>query len=337
MRWTSAPASTSSAASRSAFGVVLVYWKRPVSVTSAMYSASAMSGVSSTSSSRKRSRNTSPVEEASGTIRLICPKRVLSWWWSMSTESGTRPSTSGSAIRLSFAQSTASRTRSETSSGQRRRSSASGMNAYSPGSGASPWSTISASLPSCLSARCIARSEPSASPSGFSCVVIRKRSLLRIASATAVSSLAVVWGEFIDQLGHADPALDRRIVLERELRSAFQMQLASDARLQNGVRRLQGSDRLHSLPLRAEHRDEHARMAEIGRRLDAGDGDEADSWVLELPHSLRQDLPDRLVDAAHALGHAGYSSAWTLSSSPASHYGASSPHWRAGSAGVWSA
>ena len=33
--WTSAPASTSSAASRSAFGVVFAYWKRPVSVTSA--------------------------------------------------------------------------------------------------------------------------------------------------------------------------------------------------------------------------------------------------------------------------------------------------------------
>ena len=30
------PASTSSAASRNAFGVVFVYWKRPVSVTSAM-------------------------------------------------------------------------------------------------------------------------------------------------------------------------------------------------------------------------------------------------------------------------------------------------------------
>ena len=44
--WTSAPASTSSAASRSAFGVVFAYWKRPVSVTSATYSASAISGVS---------------------------------------------------------------------------------------------------------------------------------------------------------------------------------------------------------------------------------------------------------------------------------------------------
>ena len=35
MPCTSAPASTSSAASRSAFGVVFVYWNRPVSVTSA--------------------------------------------------------------------------------------------------------------------------------------------------------------------------------------------------------------------------------------------------------------------------------------------------------------
>ena len=34
--WTSAPASTSSAARRSAFGVVFVYWNRPVSVTRAM-------------------------------------------------------------------------------------------------------------------------------------------------------------------------------------------------------------------------------------------------------------------------------------------------------------
>ena len=33
---TSAPASTSSAASRSAFGVVFEYWKRPVSVTTAV-------------------------------------------------------------------------------------------------------------------------------------------------------------------------------------------------------------------------------------------------------------------------------------------------------------
>ena len=80
----STPASSSSFARPNAFGVVFAYWKRPVSVTSATYNASAMSGVSSTPSSRNTSRNTSPVDDASATIRLMSPKRVLSWWWSMS-------------------------------------------------------------------------------------------------------------------------------------------------------------------------------------------------------------------------------------------------------------
>src|SRR5437868_7136358 len=210
----------------------------------------------------------------------------------MSTESGTRPSTSGSAIRLSFAQSTASSTRSETSSGQRRRSSASGMKAYSPGRGASPNRTMRASLPRWSRASFMASNEPSASPSGFSWVVTRKRSWLRIASATAVSSVAVVWGEFIDQLRHADPALDRRIVLERQLRSSFQAQLTRDARLQDRVRRLQSGDRLRALSLGPEHGDEHARVSQVRRRLHAGDRHEPDPRVLELPDSLRQDLAD---------------------------------------------
>ena len=63
----------------------------------------------------------------------------------------------------------------------------------------------------------VASSEPRASPSGFSCVVSTNRSPPRIASATAASSLVVVWGELIDQFGHPNPPLDRRIVLERKL------------------------------------------------------------------------------------------------------------------------
>jgi hypothetical protein len=58
---------------------VFAYWKRPVSVTSAMYSASAISGVSSTPSSAKTSRKTSAVDDASATMRFTSPKRVLSW------------------------------------------------------------------------------------------------------------------------------------------------------------------------------------------------------------------------------------------------------------------
>ena len=43
-----------------------------MSVTSAMYSGSAISGVISTPSSAKTSRSTSPVDDASATMRLTC-------------------------------------------------------------------------------------------------------------------------------------------------------------------------------------------------------------------------------------------------------------------------
>src|SRR5438874_1282367 len=178
----------------------------------------------------------------------------------MSSVSGTRPRTSSSPIRLSFAQSRATRTRSDTSSGQRRRSSASGMKPYSPGSGASLWRTITLSLPSWSNASLVASREPSASPSGFSWVVSVNRSWPRIAPTTAARSLAVVWGELIDQLRHLDPPLNRRIVFERQLGSPLHPQLAREPRLQDGVRSLQSLERPFSLPLRAEDRHEHARL-----------------------------------------------------------------------------
>src|SRR3954471_5674812 len=92
------------------------------------------------------------------------------------------------------------------------------------------------SLPSASSASLVASSEPRASPSGFSWVTSRKRSFERRASATACRSLVVwVWGELIDQLGHADPALDGRIVFEGQLWSPLHSQLARHARLQDPV------------------------------------------------------------------------------------------------------
>ena len=77
------------------------------------------------------------------------------------------------------------------------------MNAYSGGSTSSPPTYITLSFPSTSSASFIARIDPRASPSGFSWVTRRKRSLARIASATALSSLAI-GGELVDQLAHAD-------------------------------------------------------------------------------------------------------------------------------------
>src|SRR5262249_60599192 len=128
---------------------------------------------------------------------------------------------------------------------------------HPPRSGARLGSTITLSLPSWSSASLVPRIDPSASPSGFSCVVSVKRSLFRIASTTAARSLSVVWGELIDQLRHPDPALNRRIVFEGQLRRPLHAELAGKSRLQDRVGCLQSLDRLLTLPLCAEDGDEH--------------------------------------------------------------------------------
>src|SRR5947208_3055271 len=158
------------------------------------------------------------------------------------------------------------------------------------------------SLPSWSSASFSASMEPSASPSGFSWVTSRKRSCERIASATAATSL-VVWGELINQLRHADPALDGRIVFERELRCPLQPQLAGQPALQDAVRRLQAGQALLLLLLGAEDADEDPRVPQIRRRLDSRHGDETDPGVFELTDRLRQHLADGLVDASHPVAH----------------------------------
>src|SRR6476661_2090477 len=181
------------------------------------------------------------------------------------------------------------------------------------------------SLPSWSSASLVASSEPSASPSGFSWVTSRKRSFERIASATACRSLVVcIWGELIDQLGHPDPALDRRIVFERQLRSSLHSQLACHARLQDAVRRREPVERLRALGLRAEHADEDASVPQVRRGLDTRDGHKSDPRVLQLAHSLGYNLADGLVDAAHPVPHSGYSSGldltWGRSPRPSSQW-----------------
>src|SRR6478609_3244840 len=163
-----------------------------------------------------------------------------------------------------------------------------------------------------------------------------KRSWSRIASATAARSLAVVWGELIDQLRHADPAFDGRIVLERELRGPLHAELACKLRLENSMGSLQARERLHAFSFGAEHGDEDARVPEVRRGIHTRDRHEADSGVLELPDRLRQNLTDGLVHATHAICHRGYSSDWTPSSSSPSDSGASPLRLRAASlASFW--
>src|SRR5204862_879736 len=162
------------------------------------------------------------------------------------------------------------------------------------------------SLPSWSSASFIARIEPSASPSGFSWVTMRKRSCERIASATAATS--VVWGELIEQLRHADPALDGWIVFERELRRPLHPELVREPRLQDAVRRLQAGKAVLPAFLGSEHTHVDAGVAQVRRGLDADHRDEADPRILQLADGFGEHLPDGLVDTSHAPAHAAYSS-----------------------------
>jgi uncharacterized protein len=69
------------------------------------------------------------------------------------------------------------------------------------------------------------------------------------------------------------------------------------------MRGLEAGERLLAFPFRAEDGDEHPRMPEIGRGLDAGHGDEADPRILQSADLLREHLPDRLVHASHSIRH----------------------------------
>src|SRR5690242_9668252 len=227
--------------------------------------------------------------------------------------SGARERAASSPILSSLAQSTASSTRSAASAGGSRTSPSRGMKAYSRGSGVSPARYITASLPSCPSATVAARSEPSASPSGFSCVTTRKRSCCRRASPIAFSSVVcviVVRRELVDQASHAHAALDRGIVLEGQLRGPLQPQLTREPRLEKAVSRLETEQARALLAARAEHADVDRGVSQIGCRVDSGHRREADPRVFELRERLRQDLSHRLVHSPHALAHCSYSSAW---------------------------
>src|SRR6185312_3866512 len=114
-------------------------------------------------------------------------------------------------------------------------------NPYSAGTGASPLRYITASFPLARRPSVSPSCEPSASPSGFSCVTTRKRSSARSVSATACRSLVVVviWlphrrqfgGQLVDQLRHPNASLDRLVVFEGEMRGTPQRELAVDPRL----------------------------------------------------------------------------------------------------------
>src|SRR5690349_9160785 len=132
------------------------------------------------------------------------------------------------------------------------------MKSYSAGSGVLPGRYMTASLPRCRNASVAARSDPRASPSGFSWVTTRKRSCSRNASAIAFSSVVcviVVRRELVDQLGHTHAALDRRIVLEGQLGSVFQPELAGEPCLEDAVGCVEADEGCALLTAGAQHAD----------------------------------------------------------------------------------
>src|SRR4051812_261208 len=207
--------------------------------------------------------------------------------------------------RRSFAQSSATTTWPEESGLGPRTIPAKSMNSYSFGMGTSPKRYMSASLPSSRSANVMARSEPRASPSGFSWVVTMKRSLLRRASATAARSPSVVFVfvELIDESGEAHPPLYRRIVLKRQLWGSLQTELAVHAALEDTVRGLEAGERGVALLRGPEHAHVDGGLAKVRARVDPGHGHEADARVLQAADAFREHLAQRLVHTAHAAGH----------------------------------
>src|SRR5262249_27184153 len=149
--------------------------------------------------------------------------------------------------------------------------------------------------------------DPSASPSGFSCVTTMKRSCDRSASTTSWSSRSVISGqvvyEVVDQLRHANPALDRRIVFERELRRSLQRELARDTRLDVTLRARKPFHRRLPLSLVAEDGHIDTSLAEVRRHIDSGHGDERDAGILHARQVFGDHCADELIDAAHALAH----------------------------------
>ena len=196
------------------------------------------------------------------------------------------------------------RSRGRPGSGRRRRPAARGRPPPGAGSGTRPASgnsfaarNITESLPSCASMWCSASSEPSASPSGPSWVVSRKRSPARSSSATSVertrrcarrlAATASLTRRAAWQT--RTPRSRRLVVVEAQGRGALDPHLAGDRRLEHAVRGGEPRERRLALGLVAEHADVDARRAQVRACLHGGHGHESDPWVLELGRDRRPD------------------------------------------------
>src|SRR6185503_17975355 len=153
------------------------------------------------------------------------------------------------------------------------------------------------------------------SPSGRLCEEITNRCRVRIASTIrAISGLFVIivggWGSaarrflgvfadanLVEELLDAVLPGDRLVVDEIELGDALQPQARADLAPQERHRALERARRALLRLLVTERRVVDASQLEIGRDLDAGDGDEAETRVVHFPRQQQGQL------AAHLLGN----------------------------------
>src|SRR5438105_4852831 len=283
---------------------------RPVSVISPTYSASAISSVGATPRPCIRSHTISAVQDASGSTRFTVPNRVLSWWWSMLTMCipGSRNASAG--LRSRLPQSRYTIVRSSMSPGGTARTLSSGRNSYSCGSGRSRSSMNAAlSLPMASRISCIATSDPSASPSGFSCVTTisfcAERSSSRAWSRAERFPFSGITDLPVDQPRDAVRPLDRLVVLEHQRRRALEGQLGGDHALEETMGGTQPLERRCSGRLVAEDAHVHARMSQIWAGLDCSHCHKTDARILQiLGDRVAEHSTHRLIDATHPLaGH----------------------------------
>src|ERR1700760_3015218 len=222
-------------------------------------------------------------------------------------------------------------TRSAMSAGAWWKTFSSGRKRYSIGSGNSfAARNITESLPSLVSRWCMPSSEPSASPSGPSWAVSKKRSWERISSimrskslptvplaalnsavsaATSAAEVVVISVillalRAVEQARDPHPFLDRVVVMEGQGRRPFHPLLGGDARLDHTVRGTQRLQRIVALGFVSEHADVDPRRAQVGAGFDPRHGDESEPGIGEFGDRRGDDLAQRLVDPPHArAGH----------------------------------
>ena len=266
--------------------------KRPVSVISPTYSASAIGAASgATPRSPIRSQTISAVHEASGTTRLTVPKRVLSWWWSMlrMCDPGPAERLGGVALEVAAVQEH-DRPLVEVGRAARRRGRRAGRSGTPAGSGSSRASmNIRQSLPSAVRMPCMAISEPSASPSGFSWVTTTSLSASRSSCEDLVAGRAAAVGQS-SLAGRSSsssvirmPAVDRVVVLEGQRGRVLERQLGRPAaRCRKPCAERSPSSVSLAAGVVAEHAHVDASVAQVRAGLDSGHGHESNARVLEI-------------------------------------------------------